>query len=238
MRQFAITLLALTMLPTATLWSQPQTVPVVDGSIPAELADADVVTAAELETTLIELETAHAQNYNTLATIIDKVPAEARPAIEQALENSKRGYLQAKSNRERTTSMRQTKANARLAKSHGQAGRPANFGPMNGPQGQAGQNGQLGRGFAGSPQGQGQGQPQFQGQPQGPGQSQSQPTARTAQLDQFGRPVGGSPSQGAPNLSGQNSGAPNAGSQAGQPAAGQPIGGQPNGGQGRGQVRR
>jgi hypothetical protein len=117
-RLFAFLLLSLAVIPHAVTRAQES----APGVIPAQMSDEDVVPAAELEAVVAELENAHAQNYNTLASIIDKVPASARPALEQAMENSKRGYQQSRANRERITAMRQAKANARLAKGNGGQG--------------------------------------------------------------------------------------------------------------------
>jgi hypothetical protein len=85
-------------------------------ALPEAIALEDVVAAADLEVAVTELETAHAQNYNALASVLDKVPASVRPTIEQAMENSKKGYQKARENRERVTAMRQAKAQGRQAR--------------------------------------------------------------------------------------------------------------------------
>jgi hypothetical protein len=121
-------------------------------ALPEAIALEDVVAAADLEVAVTELETAHAQNYNALASVLDKVPASVRPTIEQAMENSKKGYQKARENRERVTAMRQAKAQGRQARGkQGQGSAAAGQGRAPGGQTQSGQSPQ-GSQFGNRPQ--------------------------------------------------------------------------------------
>lgn len=75
--------------------------------------------ATQMESTLTELEAAHANAYNTLASVLDKVPAEARPAIQQAMEQSRQGYQKARDNRERVVAHKMNTQNARRSRNSG-----------------------------------------------------------------------------------------------------------------------
>lgn len=80
------------------------------------VASEDVVPAAELEAALQELESVHAENYNTLAKLTESVPASARPAIQQAMERSRNGWQRARQNRQRSLAKRQARMEARQGK--------------------------------------------------------------------------------------------------------------------------
>ena len=172
MRRLVVALLTLSLSPNAPVWSQEPSNPSV---VPAQLADEDVVPAAELEAAMVELETAYAQHHNTLLAVIDQAPEAARPALEQALEKSKLGYYKARANRERTTAMRQEKATARLAKSQGRGGQ-ANQGQFGSRPLQAGQ--VPAQAISGPTRGQGQARaaqaPESQGGPTTTGSQQNQ----------------------------------------------------------------
>lgn len=143
--------------------------------------------ASQMESTLTELEAAHAHAYNTLAAVLDKVPADARPAIQQAMEQSRQGYQKTRENRERHI------ANALRTKSarRGRDGSVANGQHMQ--SGQHGQHSQPGsNGYPGP-----NGQPtQFAGQQPNPQQGQQNQQGYAGQRPNSlqARPVSG-PSQ-------------------------------------------
>jgi hypothetical protein len=143
----------------------PQVGPAQNLGAPTSIAEnvaEDVVPALELETTVAELESSHAQSYQVLASVLDKVPENARPAIEQAMENAKRGWQRARENRTRLALLRQSKNEARQAM--------AARGPAPG-QGQIHGQGQgQGRAHAGKPDWAGQGQARQAQAGQGNGQ--------------------------------------------------------------------
>ncbi len=72
-----------------------------DESLANATASMEDAHASQMEATLGELQAAHAHAYNTLAAVLDKVPADARPAIQQAMEQSRQGYQKTFENRER-----------------------------------------------------------------------------------------------------------------------------------------
>jgi len=84
-------------------------------ALPTATAD-DVVPAGDLEQAFSELEAAHAQNYNALQSVLDKVPANVRPTIEQAMENSRRGWQRAKENHDRISSHRAMKRQEQMSR--------------------------------------------------------------------------------------------------------------------------
>jgi hypothetical protein len=104
-------------------------------------ASTDDATAAQLESTIRELEAAHAHTYNTLGSLLDKVPQDARPVLQQAMETSRQGYEKAKGNRERMSAYRLARSQGmgRDMPSYGQSSPMVQPGQMQAGQMQAGQ---------------------------------------------------------------------------------------------------
>ncbi len=119
-----------------------------DESLANATASMEDAHAAQMESTLTELEAAHAHAYNTLAAVLEKVPADARPAIQQAMEQSRQGYQKARDNRERVVAQKLNLQNARrgLQSVAGQRPNPQQ-GQQQGQQNQQGQ--QIQQGYAG-----------------------------------------------------------------------------------------
>jgi hypothetical protein len=119
-----------------------------DESLANATASMEDAHAAAMESTLTELEAAHAHAYNTLAAVLEKVPADARPALQQAMEQSRQGYQKARDNRERVVAHKMNSQNARRGR-HSVAGNGTSGQYMQaGQHSQAGANGQPGL-FAG-----------------------------------------------------------------------------------------
>ncbi len=111
MRRIELQLLVAIVLLPAVARAQEAIAPINQSSATpvATLESEEMVPAAELEQALQELETVHAQNYQTLAGLTEQVPEAARPAIKRAMDNSQRGWQRARDNRQRAQAKRQAK---------------------------------------------------------------------------------------------------------------------------------